>query len=403
MVYLDNAATSYRKPHAVYKASMAAMHSCASAGRGSYPASDLAAEVLYSCRSELADLYGIKKCERVAFTSNATVGLNMAIKGCVTDGSHVVTTGYEHNAVMRPLTALSRRDVEVSTANTPLYDAEAAVRGIDELINPRTRLVVVNHVSNVFGFIEPLLEIDELCAKRGIPLIVDASQSAGLVSIDASKLRATVYICMPGHKSLYGPQGTGVIIACPALDTIRHTTLLEGGTGSDSASLNQPTYLPDMLESGTHNVCGIAGLLEGVKFVKNTGVDKIRRHGTDLCEYAARELSKIDGMRVFFSPDRNVQLGVLSFVPPGIDCTHMAAILAAGGFSVRAGHHCAPLAHKNAGTYNTGTLRISPSYFTTPEDIERFCRSVRVIVANNSALEDRFSAVRQKNEKNPQK
>ncbi len=401
MVYLDNAATSYRKPHSVYKASIAAMKNCASAGRGGYPACELAEEILFACRSELATLYGMESPERIAFTSNATVGLNMAIKGCVTSGNHVVTTGYEHNAVMRPLTALSRYNVTVSSANTPLYDVQAAVRGIDSLLTKDTRLVVVNHVSNVFGFIQPLSQIDELCAYHGIPLIIDASQSAGLVPIDVSKLRAAVYICMPGHKSLYGPHGTGVVIACPALDTISHTTVLEGGTGSDSSSYIQPTYLPDMLESGTHNVCGIAGLLEGVRFVRKTGVNKIRKHGTRLCSYIARELSKIEGMKVFFSNDESVQLGVLSFVPPNIDCTHMAAILAAGGFCVRAGHHCAPLAHKNAGTHKTGTVRVSPSYFTTENDVERFCTAVRLIVANHGDVGDDFETVRQKNQKNP--
>jgi len=387
MVYLDNAATSFRKPRAVYKASLAAMHSCTGVGRGSYASAALAEETVYGCRAELAALYGMDTPERVAFTSNATVGLNMAIKGVVPDGAHVVTSGYEHNAVMRPLTALAKRGVTVTSAVTPLYDRQAAYEGIAREIRADTGLVVVNHVSNVFGFTQPVEEIDALCARKGIPMIIDASQSAGVIPIDASKLRATVYICMPGHKGLYGPQGTGAVIACPAFDTFGGKSVIEGGTGSDSASFVQPAYLPDLLESGTHNVCGIAGLWEGVKFVRQQGCDAIRRHETTLCACAAELLRQIDGMHVFYDPAWEQQTGVLSFFTHAIDCTHMAALLAAGGFAVRAGHHCAPLAHRNAGTFECGTVRMSPSVFTVQRDVERFCSAVRLIVKNGANTE----------------
>ena len=383
MIFLDNAATSFRKPKAVYKASVEAMHCCASAGRGGYGPSSLAAETLFDCRTELADLYGMDTPERVAFTSNATVALNMAIKGIVPDGGHVVTSGYEHNAVMRPLTALERRGVTYTAATAPLFAPEAVYEAIARAMTKDTSLVVINHVSNVFGFIQPVEEIDELCARKGVPLIVDASQSAGLMTLAVPKLRAAVYLCMPGHKSLYGPQGTGAVIACPALDKRETVSMIEGGTGSDSASFVQPSYLPDLLESGTHNVCGIAGLCAGIRFVKQEGVSKLRDHGTTLTSYAASLLSRIGGMKVFHDPDPTHQLGVLSFVSPDIDCTHMAALLAAGGFAVRAGHHCAPLAHRSAGTFETGTVRVSPSAFTTPREIERFCEAVRVIIKYN--------------------
>ncbi len=384
MVYLDNAATSFRKPRSVYKASVAAMQNCASAGRGGYAASEQGATVLYDCRTELAALYGVSDPAQVAFTSNATVGLNMAIKGIVPDGGHVVTSGYEHNAVMRPLTALSRRGVTVSSAHTPLFDQAAALAGIRREITPDTALVVVNHVSNVFGFIQPVEDIDALCAEWGIPLIIDASQSAGVLPIDVNRLQAAVYICMPGHKSLYGPQGTGVVIACPALERYSTVSLIEGGTGSDSLSFAQPTYLPDRLESGTQNVCGVAGLLEGVRFVRGVGCDRIRAHETALAACAAEALSHIPGIRVFYDPTWRCQTGVLSFVCGDIDCTHMAAMLAAGGFALRAGHHCAPLAHRTAGTLDTGTVRMSPSYFTTLSDVERFCDAVRLIVRRST-------------------
>ena len=383
MVYLDNAATSFRKPKTVYKASVAAMRTCASAGRGSYPPSELAEEILFACRTELGLLYGINAPDRICFTSNATVGLNMAIKGVVQDDSHVITSGYEHNAVMRPLKTLVNRGITVSSAATPLFCPDEALLGIAREITAKTGLVVINHVSNVFGFIQPIREIDELCASHGIPLIIDASQSAGVIPLDVSRLRAAVYICMPGHKSLYGPQGTGAIIACPALDGIEKRSIIEGGTGSDSASYLQPTYLPDMLESGTHNICGIAGLLEGIRFVRQEGCDAICAHEKRLAACAAEHLSKIEGMHVCFDPKWESQIGVLSFIPPNIDCTHMAALLAAGGFAVRAGHHCAPLAHRTAGTFESGTIRMSPSCFTTMRDVERFCEAVHSIVKNN--------------------
>ena len=382
MIYLDNAATSFRKPQCVYKASVAAMRACSSAGRGSYPASELAAEKLYECRTQLSLLFGLDSPESVAFTSNATVALNMALKGILNPGDHVVTSGYEHNAVMRPLTALARQGISFSSPPSPLFQPEQTLAAISHAVTPKTKLVVINHVSNVFGFIQPIEEIDAFCAKKGIHMIIDASQSAGVIPIDASKLQATVFLCMPGHKSLYGPQGTGVIIACPCAQTVAKRSIIEGGTGSDSASFLQPSFLPDLLESGTHNICGIAGLCEGVKFVRAEGCSSIRQHEVALCRLAAQKLSAIDGMRVFFDPSWQHQTGVLSFVSSQIDCTHMAALLAAGGFCVRAGHHCAPLAHRSAGTFESGTVRLSPSFFSSTRDIERFCDAVSVIVKN---------------------
>ncbi len=377
MVYLDYAATSLRKPEQVYAAVQSALRRSASAGRGGYREAEAAADFIFDCRVQLAGLFSLPNPERVAFTHNATMALNMAIKGMLPGPGRVVISGFEHNAVLRPLEAMARQGVRYTVAQAPLFDPRAQLAAFDRLIGPDTSLAVCVHVSNVFGYILPVEELDALCAQRGVPLIIDASQSAGTLALDVSALRAAAFVCMPGHKGLFGPQGTGVLLCLNP----EAGTLIEGGTGSDSNSYAQPSFLPDRFESGTQNAAGIAGLREGVRFIRRTGLDHILSHETALIDQAARELSKIPGLRLYFAghaePEgefqgisgKRVQTGVLSFYVEDLPCGDLAQALADGGVAVRAGLHCAPLAHRTAGSFEHGTVRISTSVFSTRQDI----------------------------------
>lgn len=373
MIYLDSAATSFLKPPEVAQAVDDALTTMSSPGRGGYPAAQRAAETAFDCRTELAELYHVGAPDRVVFTLNATHALNLAIKSLVQPGGRVVISGYEHNAVTRPLAALG---AQVEVAEAPLFQPEAVLTAFDQLIRPGVDAVICNHVSNVFGFIQPVESIAVLCRERGIPLIVDASQSAGVLPLDMKALGAD-FIAMPGHKGLYGPQGTGVLLVGEKATT---HTLLEGGTGSASLLQEMPDFLPDRLEAGTHNMPGIAGLLAGVRFVRQVGVDAIRQQERQLALILAEELKRFPGLHVYASPGLRAQSGVVSFTAEGWDTEALAAALAQHGIAVRAGLHCAPLAHRSAGTLETGTVRVSFSYANTKQDVLGFLTVLRQLL-----------------------
>lgn len=373
MIYFDAAATSFQKPDSVPSAMKRALSTMSSPGRGGYGAAMLAAETVFDCRSELADLYHAESPEQVVFTLNATHALNIAIKTLVSPGGRVVVSGYEHNAVTRPLAALG---AEVVVAAAPLFHPEAVLPAFEPLLTADTQAVVCNHVSNVFGFVQPVEELAQLCAERGIPLVIDASQSAGILKLDLTDLRAA-FIAMPGHKSLYGPQGVGVLLCGK---DVKPATLIEGGTGSDSIRQEMPEFLPDRLEAGTHNVPGITGLLAGVRYVRQRGPSAICRRERQLAQMAAEGLHTIPGLQVYATPDMLAQVGVLSFTSERMSAEALAAALGERGVAVRAGLHCAPLAHRTAGTIDTGTVRLSFSDWNTPEEVLRFLRILRGIL-----------------------
>ena len=364
MIYFDSAATTFQKPPAVVAAMQNALMTMSSPGRGGYPPAMRAADTAFACRNELAELYHLENPENVVFTSSATHGLNIAIKSLVPPGGRVVVSGYEHNAVTRPLVALGAK---VQTAAGPLFQSEAVTAAFDKLVVPGTSAVVCNHVSNVFGFIQPVEQIAAVCRSRNVPLIVDASQSAGILPLDMTALGAA-FIAMPGHKGLYGPQGTGVLL-CGKGVTPR--TLLEGGTGSLSIQQEMPDFLPDRLEAGTHNMPGIAGLLAGVRFVKQRGMANILNHERRLTLLAAEGIRMFPGAKVLAMPGLREQAGVLSFVPLKKDVEEVGTRLAEQGIAVRTGLHCASFAHKSAGTLDTGTVRVSFSDFNTRLEVYR--------------------------------
>lgn len=367
MIYFDSAATTLEKPGAVPRASAWAMTHLASPGRGGHAPGMGAADLMYRMREQAARLFHAGDPERVVLTCNATHGLNIAIRSLVRPGGTAVISGYEHNAVTRPLHAIP--EVKIKVAAGPLFDSDGVYAAFERAITPGVDAVVCNHVSNVFGFIQPVERIARLCRDRGVPLIVDASQSAGVLPVDLEGWGAA-FVAMPGHKGLYGPQGTGLLLCGGEAQP-----LLFGGTGSLSARQDMPDFLPDRLEAGTHNVCGAAGLLEGMKFVSRTGTARIHRHERDLVCRMMDRLERIPGVTVFRGGGN--QSGLCSAVVGGMDCEEMGEALAKRGIAVRAGLHCAPLAHQTAGTQDTGTIRFSFSAFNRPDQVERAAAVVR--------------------------
>lgn len=372
MIYLDSAATTLQKPSSVSRAMQSALRTMSSPGRGGYAAARAAEETAFRCRSLAAESFGLSEPERVVFTSNATHALNIAIRSLVPEGGRVVISGYEHNAVTRPLHALSAR---IRVAASPLFDRAAALRAFENAVSPELDAVVCTHISNAFGFVLPLEDIAALCSAEGVPLIVDASQSAGVLPLDMTALGAA-FIAMPGHKGLYGPQGTGLLLCAREAQP-----LLYGGTGSASLEQTMPDFLPDRLEAGTHNMPGIAGLEAGLRFVREKG-ERIARHERILTVRAAEGLRAIDGVTVYAARDAQAQAGVLSFRVEGQSPEETADALSRRGFAVRAGLHCAPLAHRTEGTLPDGTVRMSVSAFNSPADIDAFVRAVRGVAWN---------------------
>ena len=361
MIYLDSAATSLYKPSGVAAAVAGAINTLASAGRGSHTPAMKAAECCYLCRERLAALFHVPETENVVFTFNATHGLNIAIRSLVRPGARVLISGWEHNAVTRPLHALGAKLVVVGT---PLFDPAAFLREAEAKIKDADA-VVCTHVSNVFGYILPVEGVAALCRRYGKPLIVDASQSAGVLDLDFAALGAD-FAAMPGHKGLLGPQGTGVLLC---KNDAR--PLLYGGSGSESVNQDMPAFLPDRLEAGTHNVAGIAGLSAGVAWLLERGVDTVRAIEQERLGALADALSGTGGLRLFHAPDDSVQAGVLSVLPETLDCEALGEALNERGVYVRTGLHCAPRAHETEGTSATGTVRFSVSPFNTRAQMER--------------------------------
>ena len=368
MNYLDNAATTLPKPPRVIQAVREAMESMASPGRGGHEAAMRAAETVFRCREAAAEMFHVSAPENVVFTLNATHALNLALHTMVHRGTRVLISGFEHNAVTRPLHALGAR---IRIAGRRVFDHADTLQSFEREICG-AELVVCTHVSNVFGYVLPIQEIAQLCQKHGVPLVVDASQSAGILPIDMQQLGAA-FLAMPGHKALFGPQGTGMLLCGAPVKP-----LLYGGSGSDSIMQQMPSYLPDRLEAGTHNVCGIAGLLAGMETVRALGTDTIAEHERELVQLMIRELEDSD--LVLFAGEGEIQCGVLSLLSDRMDCESLAAALAERGICVRSGLHCAPTAHESAGTLDSGTVRFSFSPYVTASQVKAACGALREIL-----------------------
>lgn len=371
MIYLDNAATTMIKPLAVSRAVVNAMQTMASPGRGGHWPAMKAAKTVFDCRAAAAQLFNVPEPEQVVFTMNATHGLNIAIRAMAHKNTRVLVSGYEHNSVTRPLAAAG---AEIHVASSGLFDDEEILDAFKREL-AWAELVVCTHVSNAFGFILPIYEIARLCREYGRPLIVDASQSAGVLDVDYDRLGAA-YIAMPGHKGLFGPQGTGILVCSqPCMP------LMSGGSGSDSIPQHMPDYLPDRLEAGTHNVCGIAGLQAGIEYVLSRGLKDIFSHEQMLLSAMKSGLSAVEGLELF-TGERLNQSGVLSLRSEKLNCEELASALGERGVCARSGLHCAPFAHRSAGTLETGTLRFSFSPFNSREEIDSCCGAIKDLIYN---------------------
>ena len=370
MIYLDNAATTLRKPPAVARAVTEALARCANPGRGGHAAARQAEEAVWHTRRLAARYFGLEP-EAVCFTSNATEGLNVALRSLVGPGDRVVISGLEHNAVTRTLAGLGAETVPVTA---PLFDRAAWLEGFRGALTPGTKAAVCLQVSNVFGAVLPVEALGALCAQRGVPLVVDASQSAGLLPVRPTAWQAA-FVALPGHKGLLGPQGTGLLLCGRRPEPLRY-----GGTGSRSLDQTMPDELPDRLEAGTLNVPGIAGLGAALDWLGRQDPGAILAGERRLLTAAVQGLTQL-GAETFTGPD---QVGVLSFRLPGWDCEEAAAAYDRAGVALRAGLHCAPLAHRTVGTLPAGTLRLSVSALTQPREIEAFLRATQTLLRPNA-------------------
>lgn len=344
----------------------------ANPGRGGHRASVRAGETVYAARQKAADFFGAAGADQVVFTASCTSALNMAIKGNVQSGDHMIISSMEHNAVARPAYALHKRGVQVDVAEVIFGDPAATVRSFERLIRAKTKLIVCTHSSNVTGEVMPIAQLGALCRSRGILFVVDAAQTAGVLEIDVQKMNID-YLCVAPHKGLYAPMGTGILVA----QKVPETTIIEGGTGVASAMPTQPWELPERLEAGTVNLPGIAGIAAGLDFVRQKGPEKLYRHELELIRQAYSGLSKIRGVRLYTPmPAAGRFTPVLSFNLRDQNSNSVAAALDKMGICARGGLHCAPSAHKRLGTLETGTVRISTAVFNTPREIEQLVQSV---------------------------
>ena len=376
MVYLDNAATTYPKPSAVIaKSSYAMVNYGANPGRAGHRLSLATAEAVFGARQKCADFFGAE-VENVCFVSNCTLALNIAIKGVVSKGAHIITSDMEHNAVIRPINAAAREmGGSFSVAETHLSD-EKTVEAFARLITPHTKAVVCTAASNVTGKIMPYARLGELCKEKGVCFIVDAAQGAGVLPLNLGRDNINI-ICAAGHKGLYGPMGTGLLITD---GKYRLKTLIEGGTGSVSKEIEQPEFLPDRFESGTINTPGAIALGAGVDYVRQKGVDVIFNHEWTLCKYAHDALKKQRRIKLYPSDYTKAYAPLFSFNVDGKSSEETASALSDLGFCLRGGLHCAFLAHTKLGTLETGTVRFAPSVFTTKNEVTAFIRAMDKIL-----------------------
>lgn len=368
VVYFDNAATSYPKPAQVNEA-MRNFHERAGAnpGRSGHRLSVEAGRILYDTRELLSTLFGIDDPLNVVFTLNATMALNIALMGLLSPGDHVITSSMEHNSVARPLRFMEDQGVELTIVPCQGNGGELNPKDVAKAIKPHTKLVALIHASNVTGTIFPIAEVGKITQKKGIPLLVDAAQTAGAYLIDVERMGIDL-LAFTGHKSLFGPQGTGGLYVHPDL---KLRPLLRGGTGSRSEEDVQPEFMPDRLESGTPNTVGVAGLGAGVKFILSEGLEKIMKHKKRLTQQFLEGLKELKGVTVYGKKDVEDRAAIVSLNIEGRQCSEVGQLLDEKyGVLVRCGLHCAPWAHQTLGTHPQGTVRFSFGYFNTAEDVD---------------------------------
>ncbi len=381
MIYFDNAATSYPKPLVVYKAHINSLREYgANPGRGGYDMSLKTAEKVYETRERAAQFFGAPSAENVVFTQNCTHAINYVLKGLLKKGDHVVISDMEHNAVTRPLYYMQKNDgIQYTVAKNESMGGEDFARKYIESfkreIRSNTKLFVASHASNVFGLKAPIEELGKLAKENGILLLVDAAQTAGVENINMQKQNID-FLCVPGHKGLYGPSGTGMLITSKGNLL---TSIIQGGTGSGSLIYEQPDFMPDKFESGTINVSGSVALGEGIKYV-SLNRDKIKEKEFGVIRYIYKKLSKMPNVILYTeAPFESGYVPIISFNIKGRSGENTALLLGKEGVAVRGGYHCSALAHRKFGTDKNGTCRISPGAFNNLEEAEKFMWKLKKI------------------------
>ena len=378
-IYLDNAATSWPKPPQVKEAMNRFMEEVgANPGRSGHSLSIEAARILYEAREALSVLLHVKDSSRIVFTLNATESINLALKGLLKYKDHVITSSMEHNSVMRPLRDLEKQGIALTVV--PCFgDGTLDPREVEKKIQPTTKMIVLNHASNVTGMLLPVGEVGKIAREYNLLFLVDAAQTAGAYPIDVEKDGIDL-LAFTGHKSLYGPQGTGGLVIGERIDEKEVTPLKQGGTGSRSEFEEQPDFLPDRFESGTPNGIGIAGLLAGVQFVLETGVEKIRRKEMNLLDQLIKGLKGIPQVKLYCPERQENRMATLSFNITHLSRSDVAFRLEREfGILCRSGLHCAPSAHRTIGTFPDGTVRFGLSVFNTEAEIETTVQAVSMI------------------------
>ncbi|NLI12205.1 aminotransferase class V-fold PLP-dependent enzyme [Pelotomaculum propionicicum] len=378
MIYFDSAATTWPKPAVVWQA----MESCirnagANPGRSGHQMALMAGRLVDEARELLATLFNITNPDRIVFTVNATEALNLAIKGLLKPGDHVVTSSMEHNSVTRPLYVLQGKGIEVSKVSCA-RDGTIKIEDIEKAIRPNTKAIVITHASNVTGTLMPIAEIGQLARKKGLRFVVDAAQTAGVFNINVPFMKIDL-LAFPGHKGLYGPTGTGGLYIAEGLEL---TPLKEGGTGSMSDVPGQPDIMPERYESGTLNAVGIAGLAAGLKFIRSEGAEKIRQHEMELTQRFLKGAEKIKGLSIYGPEQIYARAPVVSFSLAGKATGKVGTVLDKQyNIACRAGLHCAPDAHRTLGTFDQKLVRFSFSYFNKTEEVDYALRSLNEISA----------------------
>ncbi|MBM3993172.1 MAG: aminotransferase class V-fold PLP-dependent enzyme [Planctomycetes bacterium] len=377
MIYLDNAATSFPKPEAVYRAlDYFARHDLANPGRAGHKMALAAERALDDCRHLLNQFLHGEGPERFIFTLNCTDALNMAFKGVLKEGDHVITTDLEHNSVSRPLRAMELAGKITLTRIAADQGGTVDPIAIKKAITPKTRLIAMTHGSNVLGTVQPIDSIGKIARAAEVLFLVDAAQTAGVMPIDIQAMCIDL-LALPGHKSLFGPTGTGALYVGPGAIV---GAWREGGTGGDSSSETQPRDYPYFLEGGTPNVLGVAGLSAGIKYVQEQGLATIHRHEVELLERLWKRLDEIGGYEVFGHRDMSRRVGTLSFRSEALPAAEIGGILdQAFDIAIRPGLHCAPYIHRALGTFPDGAVRVSPGPFSTTDDIDTLANALAEI------------------------
>ncbi len=371
MIYFDNAATGGKKPESVIKAVNKALYSySANPGRSGHTLSIEAAEMVYKVREKTALFFGATSPENVVFTSGCTQSINYVLKGVLEKNDHIVISSLEHNAVLRPIVKLGN---PYTIANVDLFDSEKTFENFKKAVNKDTKMIFCTMASNVLGVILPVEKIGKFCKENGILFAVDAAQTAGVLPINVKEMGID-YLCVAPHKGLFAPMGIGVLIASKDIKN----TVIEGGTGTNSLEYTQPLYLPEKLESGTLNLPGILGLYKGIEYAEKIGINRIYKKEMQLAQKVYYELSKTKGVSLFTPfPEMYKYVAVISFNLKGETGEETANFLDKKGIAVRGGYHCSPLAHKQMGTLETGTARLSFSHFNNFYEVGEFLRVIR--------------------------